>query len=178
MKPRFLCVPLLACSNWPSLRGSPCGKVLQRILASKVQPEDREAAVRANIMRKGRLSHAKSSGSLGSALHRAVGKKPRGMAAAVAEAQAAAKQKKAARWKKVTSRGAAAPPVPPLERQGSQAAEDDAEGEDDYVFEMETSRKMPRQPCVPDVRSAFAFAPPPPMARQQGGAHGRSGQGR
>ena len=99
-------------------------------------------------------------------------------AAAVAEAQAAAKQKKAARWKKVTSRGAAAPPVPPLERQGSQAAEDDAEGEDDYVFEMETSRKMPRQPCVPDVRSAFAFAPPPPMARQQGGAHGRSGQGR
>ena len=79
---------------------------MQRILASKVQPEDREAAVRANIMRKGRLSHAKSSGSLGSVLHRAVGKKPRGMAAAVAEAQAAAAQAAAAL--------AAVPPPPRL----------------------------------------------------------------
>ena len=88
-------------------------------------------------------------------------------AAAVAEAAEAARQKKAARWKRVT-KGTAAdppapPPAPPLERQGSSQAalaeEETEEGEDDYVFEMETSRKMPRQPCVPDVRSAFAFAP-------------------
>ena len=27
-----------------------------------------------------------------------------------------------------------------------------------YVFEMESSRKMPRQICRPDVKSAFAFS--------------------
>lgn len=45
---------------------------------------------------------------------------------------------------------------------GEEVEDVDEDDPDTYaVFEMESSRKQPRQPCWPDARSAFAFSPPP-----------------
>ena len=44
-------------------------------------------------------------------------------------------------------------------RDKSRESADLEEDDDAWVFEMESARSVPRQPCLPDVKSAFHFRP-------------------